>query len=61
MVPDVGQVLDVLSLKSAALVPLIAMLLIFKATVALVSVRVEDLAALVEPTASAAEVQRGGQ
>lgn len=51
IVPELGQVVDELSLKSAALAPVIVMLLIFKATVALVSARVEDLAALVEPTA----------
>ena len=51
-VPEVGQVLDVLSLKSEALVPVMVMLLMLSATVVLVSVRVEDLAALVAPTAT---------
>ena len=41
-VPELGHVLDVLSLKSAAFVPVIVMLLTFRAIVELVSVRVED-------------------
>jgi hypothetical protein len=40
-VPEVGQVLDVLSLKSAAFVPVMVMLLMFRAIVVLVSVNVE--------------------
>jgi hypothetical protein len=51
-VPEVGHVLDVLSLKSEALVPVIVMLLMLSATVVLVSVRVEDFAALLVPTAA---------
>lgn len=51
MVPEVGQVLAEEILKSPGFAPLSAMLLMFKATVVLVSVSVEDCAALVEPTA----------
>jgi hypothetical protein len=50
IVPELGQVLDVLSLKSEALEPVMVMLLMFSAIVVLVSVNVEDCAALVEPT-----------
>ena len=52
IVPDAGQVLDVLSVKSAAFAPVIVMLLMLSATVVLVSVSVEDFAALVDPTAT---------
>jgi hypothetical protein len=41
-VPDVGHVLDVLNLKSAAFVPVTVILLTFNAIVALVSVNVDD-------------------
>jgi hypothetical protein len=60
MVPELGHVLKVLSLKSPALVPLIAMLLMFSAIVVLVSVRVEDFAALVDPTATVAKLSVAG-
>ena len=52
MVPEFGQVLAEVIVKSPGFAPLSAMLLIFNATVVLVSVRVEDLAALVDPTAT---------
>lgn len=52
MVPEFGQVLEVVILKSPGLAPLNAMLLMFNATVVLVSVSVEDWAALVDPTAT---------
>ena len=48
--PDVGQVVADESLKSEAFAPLIAMLVMFSASVELVSVKVEAIAALVEPT-----------
>jgi hypothetical protein len=41
-VPELGHVLDALSLKSAAFVPAMVMLLTFSAIVELVSVRVDD-------------------
>ena len=41
-----------LSVKSGALVPVMVMLLMFRAIVVLVSVNVDDFAALVEPTAT---------
>ena len=52
MVPGFGHVLAEVILKSPGFAPLSAMLLIFNVTVVLVSVNVEDLAALVEPTAT---------
>ena len=48
--PELGQVLAVVIWKSPGFAPLRAMLEMFKATVLLVSVRVEVLAALVVPT-----------
>jgi hypothetical protein len=60
IVPEPGQVLDVLSLKSAALVPVMVMLLMFSAMVVLVSVKVEDFAALVEPTATVPKLRVAG-
>jgi hypothetical protein len=53
-------VLDVLSLKSAEFVPVMVMLLMFKATVMLVSVSVEDFVALVEPTATLPKLSVAG-
>ena len=47
-----GQVLAEVILKSPGFAPVRVMLLMFNATVVLVSVSVEDLAALVEPTAT---------
>ena len=61
MVPGFGQVLDVLSLKSEAFVPVIVMLLMLNATVVLVSVSVEDFAALVEPTATVPKLKVAGR
>lgn len=49
-VPELGQVLAEVIWKSPALAPLRAMLEMLRATVLLVSVRVEDFAALVIPT-----------
>jgi hypothetical protein len=60
IVPEVGQVLDGLSAKSPAFVPVIAMLLMLSAIVVLVSVRVEDFAALVVPTATVAKFSVAG-
>jgi len=51
MVPGLGQVLAEVILKSPGFAPVKVMLLMFKATVVLVSVSVELWAALVEPTA----------
>jgi hypothetical protein len=51
MVPGLGQVLAEVILKSPGFAPVSVMLLMFKATVVLVSVSVELWAALVEPTA----------
>ena len=50
MLPEVGQVVAVESLKSEAFVPLIAMLVMLSPRVVLVSVNVEVIAVLVEPT-----------
>lgn len=49
--PEFGQVLAEVILKSPGLAPVSVMLLMFNATVELVSVSVEDLAELVEPIA----------
>jgi hypothetical protein len=49
-VPEDGQVVAVESVKSDAFVPLITMDLIFRDSVGFVSVKVEVIAALVEPT-----------
>lgn len=52
MVPELGQVLDLVSRKSPGLAPVRVMLVMFKATVRLVSVRVEVSGRLVAPTAT---------
>lgn len=60
-VPEFGQVLEVEILKSPELAPVNVMLLMFSATVELVSVRVEDLAELVEPTATEPKLRFAGR
>jgi hypothetical protein len=60
IVPELGQVPFGLSAKSEALVPVIVMLLMFNATVTLVSVSVEDFATLVEPTATVPKFRVAG-
>jgi len=60
IVPGLGQVLAEVILKSPGLAPVKVMLLMFNATVELVSVSVEDLAALVEPTAIEPKLREAG-
>ena len=61
IVPGLGQVLAEVILKSPGLAPLSAMLLMFKATLLLVSVSVEDCAPLVEPTATDPKLSDAGR
>jgi hypothetical protein len=61
IVPDVGQVLAGVIVKSEAFAPLMAMPLTIKATVVLVSVSVEVLAALVVPTVTPPKLIEAGQ
>jgi hypothetical protein len=60
IVPADGQVLAGVNVKSEGFVPVMVMLLIFKATVTLVSVSVELLAALVVPTVTAPKLKEAG-
>ena len=60
IVPAVGQVLAGVKVKSEGFVPVIVILLMFNATVALVSVRVELWAALVVPTVTPAKLKVAG-
>ena len=60
IVPGLGHVLAEVILKSPGSAPDSAMLLMFNATVVLVSVSVEDCAALVEPTAMDPKLREAG-
>ena len=61
IVPELGQVVAEVSLKSPAFAPVMVMLEMFKATVVLVSVSVEVLAALVTLTATEPKLSDAGK